>query len=49
MDGIVCSFEEFLEHLKKHRKDLHSEVVDNDRLYTEDDYPKLKAVLVDSG
>ena len=48
-DGILCSFNEFLDHLKKHMNDLHSEVTLNDRLYTEEDYPKLKALVVESG
>lgn len=48
-DGILCSYNEFLEHLKKHMKDLHADVPLNDRLYSEEDYPKLKALLVESG
>ena len=48
-DGILCSFNEFLEHLAKHMKDLRAEVSLNDRLYSEEDYPKLKALLVESG
>lgn len=48
-DGILCSFNEFLEHLQKHMKDLHADVPLNDRLYSEEDYPKLKALLVESG
>lgn len=48
-DGIICSFDEFMEHLNKHVKDLHAEVTLNDRLYSEEDYPKLKALVVESG
>lgn len=48
-DGIICSFNEFMDHLNKHVKDLHAEVTLNDRLYSEEDYPKLKALVVESG
>ena len=49
MDGVLTTFDEFLDHMKKHMTDLHSEVVINDRLYSAEDYPKLKSVVVESG
>ena len=49
MDGVLTTFDEFLDHLKKHMTDLHSDVVINDRLYSAEDYPKLKSVVVESG
>ena len=49
MDGVLTTFDEFLDHMKKHMNDLHSEIVVNDRLYSAEDYPKLKAVVVESG
>lgn len=49
MDGVLTTFDEFLDHMKKHMTDLHSEVIINDRLYSPEDYPKLKSVVVESG
>lgn len=49
MDGVIVTFDEFLAHLKNHMDDLRSEVITNDKLYSEEDYPKLKAVLVEAG
>ena len=48
-DGIIVTFNEFMEHLQKHMEELKSEVVTNDRLYTAEDFPKLKAVVVEAG
>lgn len=48
-DGILVTFNEFMEHLNKHMEELKSEVVTNDRLYSEEDFPKLKAVVVEAG
>lgn len=48
-DGIIVTFNEFMEHLKKHMEELKSEVITNDRLYTAEDFPKLKAVVVEAG
>ena len=49
MDGIIQSFDEFKQHLKNHMSDLHKPVEINDRLYSEKDYPALKALVVDAG
>ena len=49
MDGVIVTFDEFLAHLNNHMDDLRSEVITNDKLYSEEDYPKLKAVLVEAG
>ena len=48
MDGVIVTFDEFLAHLNNHMDDLRSEVITNDKLYSEEDYPKLKAVLVEA-
>ena len=49
MDPILCSFDEFVDHLNKHCQDVHGDVILNDKLYSEQDYPQLKALLVDTG
>ncbi|KAK8831563.1 hypothetical protein WA577_000646 [Blastocystis sp. JDR] len=48
MDGILKSFDEFIEHLKAHMADLHKPVEIHDHLYGEKDYPALKALVVAS-
>lgn len=49
MDGILKSFDEFIEHLKAHMADLHKPIEIHDHLYGEKDYPALKALVVASG
>ena len=49
MDGILKSFDEFIEHLKAHMADLHKPIEIHDHLYGEKDYPALKALAVASG
>ena len=49
MDPIICTFDEFVDHIKNRLKDVSLQVEYNDHLYSEEEYPKLKALVVDAG
>ena len=48
MDPIICTFDEFVDHIKNRLKDVSLQVEYNDHLYSEEEYPKLKALVVDA-